>query len=116
MAFSTPIIMLGQAEPTLIESTKPHKTSRVERMAQDLDLTEDQKVQLKEIHKSYKPRIEEARSIEDEVQRKAVVREIRAEEKSAINAQLTPEQQAKFKDYHKKKKKHSKMNKMQPKQ
>jgi Spy/CpxP family protein refolding chaperone len=114
IAFSSPIIMLGQEKVYPIQAEKTQRKSRIANLAHDLNLTDNQVAQVREIHESYKPRFEEAKKAEDDAERKLIVKEIRAEEKSAINAQLTPEQQEQFKDYHLKKKK-EKMHKMQPK-
>jgi Spy/CpxP family protein refolding chaperone len=114
IAFSSPIIMLGQEKVYPIQAEKTQRKSRIANLAHDLNLTDNKVAQVREIHESYKPRFEEAKKAEDDAERKLIVKEIRAEEKSAINAQLTPEQQEQFKDYHLKKKK-EKMHKMQPK-
>ncbi len=68
---------------------------RMERMIQELNLTEAQKTQLEAIRKEYEPKLQALRNLSPE-QRREQGRAIHQEQRGRIRQILTPEQQAKF--------------------
>lgn len=85
------------------KATAPAKQERGEKFAQELNLTDDQKVALKSIRENEK---QQAQAIKNDSsltadQKKAKFKELRKTSREQMMAKLTPDQQQKFKEMRK---------------
>jgi Spy/CpxP family protein refolding chaperone len=67
-------------------------------MTKELSLTTEQAEKIKAIHLQHMTKLASVKEMEDEAQRKQAMMEVRKSQRTAVEAVLTPEQQARMKE------------------
>jgi Spy/CpxP family protein refolding chaperone len=98
LAFAVALPATSRAQQASTDSTptataKPHRHHRLAHaLFRDVNLTKDERGQLKAIHQKYAPQIKTAHQSGD----KATIRSLRTQEIDEMRGVLTPDQQTKF--------------------
>jgi len=97
LAFAVALPATSRAQQASTDSTpstvQPHRHHRfAHRLFKDVNLTKDERGQLKVIHQKYEPQIKTARQSGD----KTTIQSLRTQELDEMRGVLTPDQQTKF--------------------
>ena len=97
LAFAVALPATSRAQQASTDSTpttvQPHRHHRLaHRLFKDVNLTTDERGQLKAIHQKYAPQFKTAKQSGD----KATIRSLRTQELDEMRGVLTPDQQTKF--------------------
>jgi Spy/CpxP family protein refolding chaperone len=91
-------VQRGDAKGSWSADPEERAETRTEWMTKELALSTDQTARMKAINLQHMKKVESVKSIEDVEQRKKAMVEVRKSHQAAIQATLTPEQQARMKE------------------
>lgn len=93
-----PFVQAQEGHKKMQKDPAARAEARTEWMTKELSLSTEQAEKIKAIHLQHMTKMESVKEIEDEAQRKQAMMEVRNSQRTAVEAVLTPEQQARMKE------------------